>query len=138
MDNISIERIWQEDSFFEIRARAKSQFAWVTTDVYVTDADISELANALATFPERSDSEINWQVSGMFAKTKKLSLKVFNKDKLGHLLVEVYMVIDDSGENHNCCFYIQTEIGQLNTFGKNLLSVNKPVWGTKVSLVGDF
>jgi len=139
MNNLSIERIWQDNDFFEIRVTAVSQLVQATTNVYITDSDILQLANALATFPQKSDSEISWQVSESSAIQKNLSLKVLQKDKFGHLLVEVYMIIKDGdcGENHHCCFYIQTEIGLLNTFGKRLSVINEPNLGAKITLVDD-
>ena len=137
MNNISIERIWQDNDFFEIKVTATTQSARATTNVYVTDADILQLSSALANFPQGKDSEISWQVSESAAIEKSLSLKVLPKDKKGHLLVEVYMIIKDGGcgEDHHCCFYIQTEIGLLNTFGKRLLAINKPILGTQIALV---
>jgi len=139
MNNLSIERIWQDNDFFEIRVTAVSQLVQATTNVYITNSDILQLANALATFPQKSDSEISWQVSESSAIQKNLSLKVLQKDKFGHLLVEVYMIIKDGncGENHHCCFYIQTEIGLLNTFGKRLSVINEPNLGAKITLVDD-
>jgi len=139
MNNISIERIWQDNDFFEIRVTAASQFARATTNVYITDTDILQLANILATFPQESNPEINWQISESAKIQKNLSLKVLQKDKFGHVLIEVYMVIKDGncGENHHCCFYIETEMGLLNTFGKRLLAINKPILGTKVVLVDE-
>ena len=118
---------------------AKSQFAYATTEVYVTDSDIVKLATALSSFPSERESEISWQIIGTTEAPKNFSLKVFQKDKCGHLLIEVYMVINDGdcGEKHHCCFFIQTEIGRLNTFGKRLLSLNKPVLGTKIALADD-
>jgi hypothetical protein len=54
--------------------------------------------------------------------TPFVSLEFWCKDKLGHVIVEVYMEIDDgaSYDKHNCCFFIKTETGLLNSFGKSL------------------
>lgn len=72
--------------------------------------------------------------------TPYLSLRFSCRDKLGHITIEVYMEIDDGGspDKHNCCFYVDTEIGLLQKFGKDLERINTPVLEIKVSLFDDW
>ena len=57
-----------------------------------------------------------------------LSLRFLRKDRLGHVLAEVYMELDDGGEfnDHNCCFYINTEYGLLQRFRDQLPKLKQP------------
>ncbi len=134
MDNITIERIWQDNDFFEIRVTAQSQMIWATTDLYVSD--MTDLANNLIEFTLNKE-EYFWKTSETTAIDRNLSFRVIPKDKLGHILIEVFMLVKDCNlpYQHNCTFFVQTEIGLLNTFGERILSINKPVLGTKISLV---
>ena len=68
-----------------------------------------------------------------------VSLNFLHKDKLGHLLVEVYMELDDGGKLsiHNCCFYINTEVGLLTEFCERLPRLKKGSLEATVVLNGD-
>lgn len=119
MDNISIERIWQDQEFYEIRVTAQSKYVCATVDIYVQD--ITDLANALTVYPQNSP-EYFWQQQ---YERKSLSFHVTQKDKCGHLFVEIELFSSELGDEYKCCFRIETEIGLLNTFGKGLLQINK-------------
>lgn len=70
-------------------------------------------------------------------KTKKLlvslygwyfsSLRFFRKDKLGHIIIEVFVELDDGGDyaEHNCCFFVSTEYGLLMNFCESLVQLKK-------------
>jgi hypothetical protein len=123
--------------FWEIKIIAQSQRASAIADVYVTQSEIVELANSLISFPQKEDSEIRWSAPG---EDEPLRFHIFQKDRLGHVLVEVYALIDDGvpeKSNHSTCFYVATEIGLLNTFGHRLLSIDRLKLGTRISLIDD-
>jgi len=133
MNNISVERIWQDQDFYEIRVTAQSEYMWATTDIYISD--ISDLADNLEVYPQNKP-EYHWQAYENNHAGKNLSFRVFPKDKLGHLLVEVVIIVEDKmpADQYHCCFCIETEIGLLNSFGKRLHYINRPNIGTKVEL----
>ena len=63
-------------------------------------------------------------------------MKMMHKDKRGHIQIEVYMELQDGGSfaEHHCCFYVNTEIGMLMEFGKNLQKIKQPILGRKIRL----
>jgi hypothetical protein len=70
------------------------------------------------------------------SSTPFVSFEFSCEDKRGHIIIEVYMELDDgaSYSKHNCCFFVRTEAGLLNDFGKSLTSLNKSGIGKKVKL----
>ena len=123
MDLLTIERVWEDEYFFEIRVAAKSKSISAECRSYTTEDAISELSTKLIAFPSKPNDSFLWE-NGIKGdqSTPFLSLEFMCEDKLGHILVEVYMEIDDGAlySKHNCCFYVRTEIGLCNKFGKAL------------------
>ena len=68
--------------------------------------------------------------------TQFICLEIWCEDKLGHVIIEVYLELDDGSlySKHNCCFYVRTELGLLNRFGKSLSLLNEKGIGRKVIL----
>ena len=54
--------------------------------------------------------------------TACLSLRFLRKDRLGHIIIEVFAELDDGGDyaRHNCCFFVNTEYGLLMNFCERL------------------
>jgi len=137
MDNLSIERVWEDADFFEVEIIAQSVLACASTKSYTTTESINELASKLAAFPQNLDDRYIWENGGKGDNcTPFVSLEFWCEDRLGHIVIEVYIEIDDgaSYDKHNCCFYIKTEVGLLNRFGKSLVLLNERGLGEKVTL----
>ena len=138
MNNISFKRIWQDIDFFEIELSACSDTVSASTKVYVTDDAIIELSKNLLSNIENKNFDFLWENGEKGNNsTPYVSLRFFNKDKLGHVFIEVYMEIDDDGplDKHNCCFYIKTELGILNNFAKKIININSKDIDIKVQLI---
>ncbi|MDR1101572.1 MAG: hypothetical protein LBL34_04390 [Clostridiales bacterium] len=137
MDMISIERIWEDDYFFQIEITAQSEIMRASVKSYTTEALLKELALRLVSFPQNFNDRYLWE-NGTKGddSTPFVSLEFWCADKLGHIIVEVYMEIDDGAaySKHNCCFFVKTEIGLLQTFGNSLFVLNERGIGKKVIL----
>ena len=123
------------DNFYEIKITAIADLIRASSQVYVCNKMIPKLAKSLMNFPKSINDEVFWRASKI-GDSPNASLRLFCRDKLGHVEIEVYMVIDDgaSYDKHNCCFYVGTEAGLINRFGKALISFDKSDVGTTVSL----
>ena len=137
MDSLSIKRIWEDTDFFEIEVIAQSEFIRARIKSYTTEALISELASHLACFPKETNERYIWE-NGTKGdnSTPYISLELWCEDKLGHIIIEVYMEIDDgtSYDKHNCCYYIRTETERLNIFGRSLTMLNEKGIGKEIIL----
>lgn len=123
IEYIEVQKIWQDNDLIQLRVVCSSAVITAVTEIYVSDFVINDLIFQINQF-------INGQVVESFwaneergdDSTACVSLRFLHKDKLGHILVEVFMELDDGGSyrTHNCCFYVNTEIGLLATFCEKL------------------
>lgn len=136
-DNLIITRFWQDVEFFQIEIECKTEFIAVRGKVYTTDDLIDDLYNKIEAFLSGYMDSTCWQ-NGMRGDTATpcIAFHFSHKDELGHVLIEVFMEIDDGGtlSTHNCCFYINTEVGLLYQFKENLPKLKAPQLGIRVSL----
>ena len=139
VDNIIITRIWQDVDFFQLEINCENEFISVTGKVYTSDDLIDDLYNKLEMFLLGQAKSTYWQNGSMGDSTTPcIRLHFLSKDKLGHVLIEVFMEIDDGGamSAHNCCFYLNTEIGLLHQFKEKLQNLKTPLLGTQIALNG--
>lgn len=137
VDILSLERVWEDRNFFEIEVLAQSESVCAKARSYVTPEAILELSAALASFPQSENDRYYWECGTKGDEsTPFVSLEFWCEDQLGHVLIEVYMEIDDGGSlcKHNCCFFIRTNVGELNSFGKRIRSLCKEGTGTIIVL----
>ena len=136
-DNLIITRLWQDIEFFQIEIECKTELIAVRGKVYTTDDLIDDLCNKIEAFLSGHMDATCWQ-NGTRGDTTTpcTALRFSRKDELGHVLIEVFMEIDDGGalSTHNCCFYINTEVGLLYQFKENLPKLKAPQLGIRVSL----
>lgn len=136
-DYIIMERIWQDTCFFKMRVTCKSKIIYVQSDVYTANECMDDLYEKLRSFVNGTMDEVYW-LNGDTGddSTPCISLRFIRKDRLGHILIEVYMELDDGGtlSKHNCCFFINTELGLLDQFTKSLVNLKESKLGVKVIL----
>lgn len=123
IDRIEIEKLWFDDELAQLSVVCSSSVITASTKIYVNDALVDELIYQTERFLSGKAKESEWANEERGDHTPPcVSFRFCSHDMLGHILVEVYMELDDGGEynSHNCCFYIQTEIGQLERFCKSL------------------
>jgi len=127
-DYIAFKKIWQDETedLFELQMIASSRLICACSSAYAGQATIDELMSGLDRFINGKTNEFLWE-SGSRGGAAGLgplfqSLRFFHKNKLGHILIEVYMELSDGGNpsEHNCCFYVETELGLLEAFYKKL------------------
>ena len=118
-DYIEMRRLWNDDTLSLLEVICASEIITMKTEVYVTDALIDELVHQIKQFLNKQIMESCWSNGRKGnGSTACLSLHFFHKDTLGHILIEVFAELDDGGDynRHNCCFYINTEMGLLERF----------------------
>jgi hypothetical protein len=135
-DYIVFERIWQDMFYFKILVTCKSDYVTAQMGIYTSNMDIEKLCEKLDLFIYKEINDVYW-INGEVGdySTPCISLRL-EKNKLGHVRIEVYMEIEDGGalSRHNCCFFINTELGLLEQFRKSLPEIKNPEIGKKVIL----
>ena len=122
-DNIVFKKIWEDANLIEIELTCISPVITTTSRILVCDDLIDELADKINQFLEGKIKETIWQNEEKGNKSPPCAILHFlNKDARGHILVEVFLEVDDGGDftKHNCCFYINTEHGLLMNFSNKL------------------
>ena len=136
-DYISMEKIWQDVFCYQVKITCASCCAVATNDFYTSDDNIDALFHGLNDFMKGKTNEFLWENGEKGDRsTACITLKFAHKDKLGHVLIETYMELDDGGSysSHNCCFYLNTELGLLEKFCKRLPTIKQKSLGIKVVL----
>ena len=136
-DYIAIEKVWQDDLCYQIKVTCASDNITVTNDIYISSNSIDDLSNGLNSFITGTTKEILWE-SGEKGddSTAFVSFRFIHKDKIGHIWIEVFIELDDGGKysTHNCCFYVNTEVGLLEQFYKKLPKIKDQQIGYKIIL----
>ncbi|MBR5827594.1 MAG: hypothetical protein IKY78_11005 [Clostridia bacterium] len=136
-DNIIIERIWQDDEFFQVSITCQTNIIEVTSNVYIQDANINDLINILDVFLGTNIKETSWLCGEIGANTTPgVLLKFIKIDRLGHIKIEVFLELDDGSlsKKHCCSFFVFTEHGQLLSFKNSLNKLKEKTIGRKVAL----
>lgn len=134
---IYMENIFYDADIIQLKIICSSEMIKIRSKIYVSGKLIDDLIFKINQFIEGDFVENLWQNEEIGNDTTAcMSLKFLQKDKLGHVLIEVFLEIDDGGDynKHNCCFFIQTELGQLSLFAKSLPKLKSSELGRKVML----
>lgn len=135
-----MQKIWYDNEMAQLTIVCSSSIITATAQIYVTDDLIDELIYKIREFLNGQVVESNWANEEKGDQsTACVSLRFLHKDKLGHILVEIYMELDDGGSysSHNCCFYLHTELGFLERFCESLPQLKQKSLGVKVTLNED-
>lgn len=136
-DYIDIQKLWYDNELIELEIVCSSAVITASAEIYVSDALIDDLIYQIEQFLNGKVAESYWanEEKGDDS-TACVSLRFMHKDKLGHILIEVYMELDDGGNysTHNCCFYINTEIGLLEQFCEKLPQIKQKASGINITL----
>lgn len=136
-EDILFQKAWQDNELIELSVVCSSPVVTTRSQIYVTDGLLDKLSDQIERFLAGKIPEGAWanETKGN-ASTACLALRFLKKNRLGHILIEVFVELDDGGDYaaHNCCFFINTEYGALMDFGKNLTRLKKGSVGCEIRL----
>ena len=136
-DNIIISRCWQDVDFFQLEIECRTEVIAVRGKVYSSNEKIDELRVTIDVFLAQKQESLYWQSGERGDSTSPcIGLRFIHKDSRGHILIEVFMEIDDGGslDTHHCCFYINTETGLLCNFKDKLSKLKEHGSETTIAL----
>ncbi|MDO4353859.1 MAG: hypothetical protein Q4C93_02720 [Clostridia bacterium] len=136
-DYIAMQKLWYDVHLAQIEVVGSSEFITASAKIYVCDDLIDGLIRQIERFVNGEVSEAYWanEQKGD-GSTTCVALRFMHKDRLGHVLIEVFMELDDGGSyaTHNCCFYVNTEIGQLERFCGKIPILKQDTVGVRIVL----
>ena len=136
MDNIIFEKIWQDDYMIEIMVTATSEYVTAHQTFYIDEERLNEISQKIEQYINFLKEPCYIQTgekSGNY--TPAFSMTLSNIDMSGHIKIEVDIEISDiEDRSHRCLYYIKTDLGSLEIFGKKIERLCHSKVGSKVWL----
>ncbi len=136
MDNIVFEKIWEDDCIFEIKVTATSKYVTAYQKFYIDEKRLSDISQRIVQYSKFFKEPCYVQTGekkGNF--TPAFSMNISNIDMSGHVKIEVDIEISDiEDRSHRCLYYIKTDLGSLEIFGKKIERLCHSKVGSKVWL----
>ncbi|GAB2021879.1 hypothetical protein RyT2_09530 [Pseudolactococcus yaeyamensis] len=134
MSNISFEKIWEDEEMFEIEILVKNEYISAKKTCYLQQDSLIEFSNFTSDFVSNSAEEkkIKWGISLENGNTE-CEFSILPMNKQGHIFINISMVQVEGQYYNTTSLYIETEIGLLESFGKNIFSHLEKV-GNKICL----
>jgi hypothetical protein len=125
MDNIKIEKNWEDSNVLELKVSAKTEYLSIYQLCYIQTTDLELIGKNIKgySFNFNNTCYVEFgKLTGDF--TPAFSLNFLPADTSGKVKIEVDMEIDDNDERkHRCCFYVESEIGLIEQFGNGLIQL---------------
>ena len=138
-DYLEFQKTGTDEQFMLLTVTGSAQYIRATSRIYVTDQMLSELHQEMEAFLSEQDLEGYWEndVPGI-GGPPCVTLRFLPQDAMGHVLVEIYMELNDGGDflTHNCRFYIHTDRTKLQAFASALENFRNPQDGASILLSG--
>ena len=128
MDNIIIEKIWNDsdivnNSLFEIKLTCINEYININENVYLDNSISKKISDKIEKYI-KTNKEMYYEINIKKGYTDGFSIKILPYDNTGHILIEMKMEIADNNRKlHYATFYIKTEIGLLENFGRKIKDI---------------
>ena len=139
MDNIIIEKIWNDSDIFnndefEIKLTCINEYININQNVYLDKSISKKISEEIEKYI-KTNKEMYYEINMKKGYTSGFTMKIFPYDLTGHILIEMKMEINDNNEKlHYATFYIKTEIGMLESFGKKIKNISDLAVGEFIKL----
>ena len=127
MDNIRIKKIYEDTELVELKISAEARFIKAFQYCYVQADDLKRFSNDLLSYADNWRQECYVELGCKQGNyTPACSFTFLPADKSGRLQIEVDLEIDDNPERgHRCVFYVESELGLVQSFGRALNDLGK-------------
>lgn len=135
-DNLTFEKIWQDETLIELKISASSEYVSAYQNCYIQDADLEKIAEKICNYTDNYTKACYLEFGKKEGNyTPAFSISFLPADMAGHVKMEVDMEIDDNDTRaHRCCFYVNSELGLIDILGKSLKELVAGPVGESVSL----
>lgn len=136
MDNIIIEKIYNDCELIELRISAVCEYVSAFQYAYVQKQNLESLSIGILHYSLNPNKECYFEFGNKKGNyTPAFSLTFYPSDKNGHVYIEVDMEINDNSDRrHRCQFYVRSAIGSVEIFAKRLMYLTTGPNGTIVNL----
>ncbi|EIY7149604.1 hypothetical protein SHT65_03490 [Enterococcus faecalis] len=136
MNNLIFEKVWEEDTFIEIKITAKSKYSTSYQMCYVDEDEINKMNEKIAFYIADYSQDIYIEFGEKKGNyTPAFSMEIKKADIYGHVKIEVDLEIDDIDDrSHRCKYFVESELGALENFRQKALNFYNSEIGTKISM----
>ncbi len=136
MDNITFEKIWQDENLIELKIAANSEFVSAYQSCYIQDKELEKIADKIRYFAENYSETCYLEFGKKEGNyTPAFSMSILPADLSGHVKIEIDIEIaDNDTRSHRCCFYVKSESGIIEQLGISLKNLIRERDGSEVSL----
>jgi hypothetical protein len=121
---------------FEVRITAQNEYIKVYQDCYFDENRLNELSDTIMKYVSNFDTDYYFSLGKKKIRCEKFFMfHLCPADYRGHVIIELDMAIgcDDCLE-HRCRFNVESELGLVESFGKQLKDLLQGKDGTSVEL----
>ena len=135
-DNIVMEKIWQESDLLELRITCGSEYITANQTCYIQSSALETIHGQIAEYVENPHQSRSVEFGDKHGNhTPAFSMDILEISASGHVKIEVDMEIEDNDtRKHRCLFYVKSELGMLERFGKRLKKLIHGDIGSQVIL----
>ena len=135
MDNIKIQKVYDNDGLIELKLIAYSELICATQMCYIQDVSLLSNASIIKNYSQKNASvyvEFGYKKGNY---TPAFSLDLAKRDMRGHVKIEVDIEIADNDERrHRCLFYVESDLGSIERFGIALSNLVNAEIDTEIEL----
>ena len=135
-DNITIEKIWQEDDLIELNIKCSAECIIANQTCYIQASDLKDICEQITKCVRQSQQNCYVEFGKKEGNyTPAFSMDISEINASGNVKIEVDMEIADNDiRKHRCCFYVESELGLLEKFGLKLKKLIEGNIGNQVTL----
>lgn len=138
-DNISIEKLWYDEDFYEVQIIMSTEQIRCKINTYIVDEEINALSQKMLDYV-KNDTGFCWEIGEEDSDScPKIIIESSAKDISGHIVLnascQLRSIEENAKCNYNCKFPIKTEVGLLYNFAKQLPKLNEQEVGIFVELL---
>ncbi len=135
-DNLIFEKIYQDDTLIELKISAVSEYVSAYQNCYIQDIELEKISEKICKYISSYGESCYLEFGHKDGNyTPAFSMELLPADSSGHVKIEVDVEIDDNDtRSHRCCFYVNTELGQVEQLGKALKELVTGPIGCSASL----
>lgn len=136
MNNIVIEKVWEDENVIELKITAVSEYVTAYQTCYTNTAELARIRNEISGFLNDFTHDYYIQIGkkeGNYTSAFSMNLKKANLT--GHVNIEMDIEIADIDDrSHRCKFFVDGELGAIERFGMNLKYIGEGEIGEEISL----
>ena len=137
MDNIIIEKKWNDGELIEIQLFSNNDLINVHQDCYISKSDLKDNAERILQYAAKPKQECYIEFGRKMGNyTPAFSMLLLPIDSCGHMRIEMDVeIVDNDTRSHRCSFYVNSELGLIERFARKMLGLLNAEIGWQIQLI---